>query len=514
MKKLILPILVLFSLTIWWCSLTMDEWWKNSKIDNTNNDSQVQNNVSKDTNNQTVKNDENQQNLDKQKDDKINDELKLADSDNQFKVENNLFGNEKVMNPNKQEKYPYTWKMEKPTLDEMNNFDAITKWFNEEWSQDYTISEDDRYSVDSCMQYMWDGTNVKFVNSSNWKVLKEVTLDEFNNMDTTQITWKYEWDWYEYWWPLAVSWTILDFFKNHWWVLFNPWWEIVNYEWDWSWPVDFYFFEQEWYKYMKNIWWDEDKTKRYPQNTIFVTTDFMLHAFHVLFANNLKYHEEAVLRKAMWEITNSMYDKFVELYKNEQNLELKTKYEFLSAYWSLASIFFVDEEVLLSENIYIGEDLSDSELEERLKTVLSDKIAVFEDSTKELILKEFDLIIKSKDLLDNPWHIINHYFPWIMDMNIQIKQDYTQFRPRSHYTTDSLLKTYFMWMKFLMREKFYFVDKDMSQTALLQINHMTDEDFSKFNEVYEFVKKLIWDDDDINIYDMNNFLKIKSLWTA
>ena len=36
-----------------------------------------------------------------------------------------------------------------------------------------------------------------------------------------------------------------------------------------------------------------------------------------------------------------------------------------------------------------------------------------------------------------------------------IDQDYTQFRPRSHYTNSSFLKTYFMATKWLMRERFY-----------------------------------------------------------
>jgi hypothetical protein len=38
----------------------------------------------------------------------------------------------------------------------------------------------------------------------------------------------------------------------------------------------------------------------------------------------------------------------------------------------------------------------------------------------------------------------------------RIRQDYTQFTPRSHYTDNAELKTYFMAMKWLMREKFYF----------------------------------------------------------
>lgn len=38
----------------------------------------------------------------------------------------------------------------------------------------------------------------------------------------------------------------------------------------------------------------------------------------------------------------------------------------------------------------------------------------------------------------------------------KIKQDFTQFKPRSHYTTSSFLKSYFMASKWLMREKLYF----------------------------------------------------------
>ena len=41
-------------------------------------------------------------------------------------------------------------------------------------------------------------------------------------------------------------------------------------------------------------------------------------------------------------------------------------------------------------------------------------------------------------------------------MKYKIMQDYTQFKPRSHYTDSAELKTYFMAMKWLMREKMYF----------------------------------------------------------
>ena len=54
-----------------------------------------------------------------------------------------------------------------------------------------------------------------------------------------------------------------------------------------------------------------------------------------------------------------------------------------------------------------------------------------------------------------PDYLMLAYSPEFIQANA-IEQDYTQFRPRSHYTNSSFLKSYFMAMKWLMREKFYF----------------------------------------------------------
>jgi hypothetical protein len=61
----------------------------------------------------------------------------------------------------------------------------------------------------------------------------------------------------------------------------------------------------------------------------------------------------------------------------------------------------------------------------------------------------------------------------------RIKQDYTQFAPRSHYTDNAELKTYFMAMKWLMREKFYFGDNNLTDAALIMVNNITYEDTQK-----------------------------------
>lgn len=62
------------------------------------------------------------------------------------------------------------------------------------------------------------------------------------------------------------------------------------------------------------------------------------------------------------------------------------------------------------------------------------------------------------------------------DPTFDIKQDYTQFVPRSHYTESSLLKTYFMGMKWLMREKLYFSQADLAKASLIMNQNITDKE--------------------------------------
>lgn len=63
-----------------------------------------------------------------------------------------------------------------------------------------------------------------------------------------------------------------------------------------------------------------------------------------------------------------------------------------------------------------------------------------------------------------------------------------------------------MAMKRLMREKLYFTDKTIATTSLIMVNNIKNEDLTQFNEFYTFIQKLIGEDDDVNITDMQKFI--------
>jgi hypothetical protein len=77
-----------------------------------------------------------------------------------------------------------------------------------------------------------------------------------------------------------------------------------------------------------------------------ITNDLLLHSFHKLFDNTLKYYEQTVSRDTIRELSNNLFNKFTDLAKNETDDNLKETYEFLSTYWAIPSILLVDKEDL------------------------------------------------------------------------------------------------------------------------------------------------------------------------
>ena len=414
--------------------------------------------------------------------------------------------------------------MEKPSLDEMYNFEYILSWFNEKWTMDYKITDDDFEKIHWIINQKKDKWNsftdqdcwwkLLFLNIDNTNIIKNLKADNIKKWDIIKLEDKYNWGWYCYR-PSLYGWNCIwidlnkkqkNFIKNNWWVVYDPKWNLVNYQLDWNVPA--FEFDEEWTRMIRLIWWEKEKYRRYPQNSMYVTSDLLLHIFHLLFDNNLKYYEWTIARDLMWTISRNNLEKFSNLLSNSE-WKVTEYYDFLTAYWSIPSTLFMEKSELIILNSY-KEDLENEQLNYKLKSknLVNYKNYVslkYHDSLSNELQSILDATKKEED------YLMKEFVPDSSIFNeLSIKQDFTQFKPRSHYNSDSLLKTYFMWMKFLMKEKFYFSDKKLAIAALIQANNLSDKDKQNFDELYQFTKNIIWDDDDINIYDLQKY--IKSEW--
>ncbi len=155
---------------------------------------------------------------------------------------------------------------------------------------------------------------------------------------------------------------------------------------------------------------------------VFVTTDTLLHYYHILFDVNLMNMEENIFYDYIWDISEKLLKESLYIYKNATSEDLKEAAKRNVAYLSVAL------ELLKPKNGHFEEkgNYSGEKPKEYEFTV--------PDFVKPLADKELSLIEKHKGWANSPIFIY--------------KEDYSQYVPRGHYAMSEKLRNYFkamMW---------------------------------------------------------------------
>lgn len=409
--------------------------------------------------------------------------------------------------------------MQKPSIDEMENYDAILNWYTKDWTKDYTLTSEDLKMLNQCLNSEW-AKDMKGFNIYGWywkghsHYSNYFSKDELKEWNTLTLTWTYKFD--------DSKLTLTDDEKA---VLSDKWWVIVPADRIENLPITtyeqqyaeenirgYYDNPEEWIKVYNKIAWDNSEFERNPASSVLITNDLLLHSFHKLFDNTLKYYEQTVSRDTIRELSLNLFDKFSTLAKNEKNGDLKETYEFLAAYWAVPASILVDKKELSVEPFFDEEKWEwnewgindDEEIHNIIKKNAEQYLSKLDSADKELISGILEKIFNANATV--PDEFLMSYSPDFVAIN-QILQDYTQFTPRSHYTDNAELKTYFMAMKWLMREKFYFGDDKLTNAALVMVSNITDEESQKLSELSEKIKKLVGGDDDLTLDSLSAWMK-------
>ena len=409
--------------------------------------------------------------------------------------------------------------MQKPSIDDMENYDAILNGYTKDWTMDYTLTSEDVKMLDMCLWQEWAKEMKEFsIYWWYWKghshYVNEFSKDELKEGNVLTLNWTYKFD--------DSKLQLTDEEKE---VLVEKWWTIVpadrienlrvtSYDESEAEGVITSPFElpEEWVKVYNKIAWDNSEFERNPASSILITNDLLLHSFHKLFDNTLKYYEQTISRDTIKDLSQNLFEKFANLAKNETDAELKETYEFLAAYWAVPAAILVEKEDLKIVPHY--DEAKDERLEwtvkddEQLRNIIRENakqyLSKLDSTDQELMSSILEQIFSANETIIDPF--LANYSPDFVVIN-QIMQDYTQFTPRSHYTDNAELKTYFMAMKWLMREKFYFGDDKLVNAALVMVNNITDEDTVRLWELSAKIKKLIWWDDDLTLESLTDWMK-------
>jgi len=175
------------------------------------------------------------------------------------------------------------------------------------------------------------------------------------------------------------------------------------------------------------------KTLKTEEVPIFITSDSLLHLYHIQFDETLRQIEEREFYGKIWDISKKLLEDSIEKY-NSATGDLREASKRNVAYFSVGlELLKPKENQLCNPNKWECDDPGIASAFFKQEN-LTEYSFVIPDFVKNDVKKELDLIEKHEGFAESPIFIY--------------KEDYSQYIPRGHYTRSELLKNYFktfMW---------------------------------------------------------------------
>src|SRR5258708_2075527 len=197
-------------------------------------------------------------------------------------------------------------------------------------------------------------------------------------------------------------------------------------------------------------------SERNPEDTKLITPDIVLHAYHKYFEMTLEQLEQNELNKALGDFITQLHTNLANAAKNSSGL-VKERYQNLESEVVLGQVLFENKNQPKpdhfdnsdQETAYLASDKNIDSLDNAKKILAKYSSDLPADFVKKI---QFDLgkIYEAKEIGASP--LFSQY-------SDNVKTDYTQFTPRSHYTKNSTLRAYFRTMMYFGRSS-YFLKKD------------------------------------------------------
>ncbi|QIB68912.1 DUF3160 domain-containing protein [Aminipila butyrica] len=213
---------------------------------------------------------------------------------------------------------------------------------------------------------------------------------------------------------------------------------------------------------------------RYDNTPNFITTDAMLHNYHLYFNYLLRTLEKDSLRGELNSLTQSMLTKSQSQYQALKETEWENAAKRNVAFFAVAA---------------------------KLLDPKSDIPALVNEEVKQ----ELQLIVDHQE---------NFYPSPVMNMGDAddvltetFNEDYTQYIPRGHYAKSYELKTYFQAMMWYGRMNFRVSNEDETKSAVLMARLFDQDDYGHWNNIYEPTNFFVGQSDDLGINQYTSLLQ-------
>jgi len=212
-------------------------------------------------------------------------------------------------------------------------------------------------------------------------------------------------------------------------------------------------------------WYGDDiiqpyKTMKEKDIPIFVTSDTLLHLYHIQFNEILKDIEEKEFFDALLDMSKAMQEKSKEDYEAFTDPELKEAARRNVAYFSVA--------------LKLLQTPTEGYAEDEEKEPIRKVEFTIPDYVKEEVDKEIENIEKHEGF--KPSYIFNSDPNRGCEDECCYCEDYSQYIPRGHYTRSEKLKRYFKAMMWYGRMAFLLKGGDISECSGIETPLITEKD--------------------------------------
>ena len=196
---------------------------------------------------------------------------------------------------------------------------------------------------------------------------------------------------------------------------------------------------------------------RYANDANYITTDSMMHTYHLYFAHLLKKLEKTKLSAEMLDVSRQMRETSLLQYSHLKGTEWEDAAKITAA-------FFTVGEKLLDPDASVSEEVSDA------------------------VNAELSLISAASGIGDSA------IFP-------DVKEDYSQYKPRGYYDSSEDLQRYFKAMMWYGRMGFRQDNDTLNRASVLITLGLTGDALEKWSEVYTVTSFFAGQSDDFGYYE-------------
>lgn len=242
-----------------------------------------------------------------------------------------------------------------------------------------------------------------------------------------------------------------------------------------------------------------DKHYRKPENSVFITSDFALHLYHRLLDKEFKYIEQKEFYPRLKQITDKMFQAGLEAYQKTGNEKAKASYQRLIAY------FAVPKAILDSANNFYQKELVEddqSDSNDSIMAELDKHKNQMPTEAYQIAKTELERIGKGEGML-----VSSLFGKYYQAKKLDIKEDYTQFVPRSHYEENPILRSYFKAMMWYGRSNFVVASPELTRDAMNISLMMKNNDLmKKWQEIYLPTVFFVGKSDDLGLEEYQKSL--------